>query len=119
MGVINTFQDDETYQSTESKTLPMKYVLAYHHKAQDPLPYGDGEFDLVISAGLSITCDQFELQTALQEMQRVGRKDYLMLKAIAMNRNCSTCKCWALTAESFFDVSEWIWLYRHFGYNGL
>ena len=27
-------------------------------------------------------------------------------------------ECWALTAESFFDTDEWIWLYRHFGYTG-
>ena len=23
-----------------------------------------------------------------------------------------------LTAESFFDKDEWIWLYKHFGYTG-
>ena len=27
-------------------------------------------------------------------------------------------QCWALTAESFFDDKEWIWLYNHFGYSG-
>src|SRR6266567_1504064 len=27
-------------------------------------------------------------------------------------------ECWALTAESFFDTAEWIWLYSHFGYTG-
>ena len=27
-------------------------------------------------------------------------------------------QCWALTAESFFDDEEWVWLYRHFGYTG-
>ena len=27
-------------------------------------------------------------------------------------------QCWALTAESFLDVEEWVWLYQHFGYTG-
>ena len=27
-------------------------------------------------------------------------------------------ECWALTAESLLHTSEWIWLYKHFGYTG-
>ena len=27
-------------------------------------------------------------------------------------------QCWALTAESFFDEVEWVWLYNNFGYTG-
>ena len=92
------------------------YLIQY--KAQDQLPFGDEEFDLVISLGTFHNLRLFELQTALQEMQRVGRQGYLMLESYRNEQELFNLQCWALTAESFFEVSEWIWLYRHFGYSG-
>ena len=88
------------------------------HKVQDPLPFGDQEFDLVISLGTFHNLRLFELQSALHEMERVGRRGYLMLESYRNEKELFNLQCWALTAESFFDVSEWIWLYRHFGYTG-
>jgi ubiquinone/menaquinone biosynthesis C-methylase UbiE len=88
------------------------------HKVQDPLPFGDQEFDLVISLGTFHNLRLFELQTALREMERVGKRGYLMLESYRNEKELFNLQCWALTAESFFDVSEWIWLYRHFGYTG-
>ena len=87
-------------------------------KVQDPLPFGDQEFDLVISLGTFHNLRLFELQTALLEMERVGKRGYLMLESYRNEKELFNLQCWALTAESFFDVSEWIWLYRHFGYTG-
>ena len=87
-------------------------------KVQDPLPFGDQEFDLVISLGTFHNLRLFELQTALREMERVGKRGYLMLESYRNEKELFNLQCWALTAESFFDVSEWIWLYRHFGYTG-
>ena len=55
---------------------------------------------------------------AIVEMERVGRQGYLMLESYRNEQELFNLQCWALTAESFFDVSEWIWLYKKFGYNG-
>ena len=88
----------------------------FKHKVQDPLPFGDQEFDLVISLGTFHNLRLFELQTALREMERVGKRGYLMLESYRNEKELFNLQCWALTAESFFDVSEWIWLYGHFGY---
>jgi len=88
----------------------------FQHKVQDPLPFGDHEFDLVISLGTFHNLRIFELKTALAEMERVGRQGYLMLESYRNEQELFNLQCWALTAESFFDVSEWVWLYRHFGY---
>jgi len=90
----------------------------FKHKVQDPLPFGDQEFDLAISLGTFHNLRLFELQTALREMERVGKRGYLMLESYRNEKELFNLQCWALTAESFFDVSEWIWLYRHFGYTG-
>ena len=60
----------------------------------------------------------FELQIALQEMERVGKQGFLMLESYRNEKELFNLQCWALTAESFLDVSEWVWLYQNFGYKG-
>ena len=88
------------------------------YKAQDPLPFGKNHFDLVISLGCLHNLRIFELKTALGEIERVGRSKYVMLESYRSEQELFNLQCWALTAESFFDTAEWIWLYRHFGYTG-
>ena len=41
-----------------------------------------------------------------------------MLESYRNEKELFNLQCWALTAESFFDKYEWIWLYQHFGYTG-
>lgn len=88
------------------------------HRAQDPYPYEDNEFDLVISLGCLHNLRIFELDTALREIERVGRQGYVMLESYRNEQEQFNLQCWALTCESFFDKEEWIWLYNHFGYTG-
>ena len=87
-------------------------------KAQDSLPFEDKEFDLVISLGTFHNLRLPDLQTALFEMERVGRQAYLMLESYRNEKELFNLQCWALTAEKFFDNKEWVWLYNHFGYSG-
>jgi len=89
-----------------------------NYKAQDPYPYGDKSFDLVISLGALHNLRIFELKTALGEIERVGRQGYVMLESYRNEQELFNLQCWALTCESFFDTAEWIWLYNHFGYTG-
>ena len=58
------------------------------------------------------------LKTALAEIERVGKNKYVMLESYRNELELFNLECWALTAESFFDAAEWIWLYEHFGYTG-
>ena len=88
------------------------------HRAQDPYPFEDNKFDLVISLGCFHNLRIFELQTALSETERVGRQGYVMLESYRNELEQFNLQCWALTCESFFDVDEWIWLYDRFGYTG-
>jgi SAM-dependent methyltransferase len=90
----------------------------FRYRAQDAYPFGDHEFDLVISLGALHNLRVFELKTALEEIERVGRNKYVMVESYRDERELFNLECWALTAESFFDTAEWIWLYRHFGYTG-
>ncbi len=88
------------------------------HKAQDPLPYEDGRFDLVMSLGCIHNLRIFELQKALGEIERVGKQAYVMTESYRNEQELFNLQCWALTCESFFDNDEWIWLFDHFGYSG-
>ena len=88
------------------------------HKAQEQYPFEDNEFDLVISLGCLHNLRIFELQTALSEMERVGKYGYIMLESFRNEQELFNLQCWALTCESFFDYEEWPWIYKHFGYSG-
>jgi len=88
------------------------------YRAQDRYPWGDNHFDLVISLGCLHNLRLFELQTALGEIERVGKNGYVMLESYRSELELFNLQCWALTCESFFDTAEWIWLYNHFGYTG-
>lgn len=88
------------------------------YRAQDVYPFGDKEFDLVISLGCLHNLRIFELKMALAEIKRVGKNRYIMVESYRNEQELFNLQCWALTAESFFDTAEWIWLYNHFGYTG-
>ena len=88
------------------------------HDARKPLPFADQHFDLVITLNALHNLRLPELQVALGEMSRVGRQGYLLLESYRSEQELFNLQCWALTCESFFDTEEWIWLYRHFGYQG-
>ena len=88
------------------------------HRAQDPYPFEDNKFDLVISLGCLHNLRIFELETALNEIERVGKHGYVMLESYRNEKELFNLQCWALTCESFFDHDEWIWIYKKFGYTG-
>jgi len=90
----------------------------FRHRAEDAYPFADHEFDLVISLTTLHNLRLFELQNALAEITRVSRHQYVMLESYRNEQELFNLQCWALTAESFFDTDEWIWLYEHFGYMG-
>ena len=87
-------------------------------RAQDPYPWPDGHFDLVISLGTLHNLRLFELEPALKEIERVGRRKYLMVESYRNEQEMFNLECWALTAESLLDTEEWVWLYDHMGYTG-
>ncbi len=101
-----------------ASVLPECKATFFRYRAQDAYPFGDKEFDLVISLGALHNLRLFELKTALGEIERVGKQGYVMLESYRNELEQFNLQCWALTCESFFDTAEWIWLYRHFGYTG-
>jgi len=87
-------------------------------RAEEPYPFADTSFDLVISLGTLHNLRLPQLQVALGEIERVGKRAYVMLESYRNELELFNLECWALTAESLLDAGEWIWLYDHFGYTG-
>ena len=100
-----------------SKHADFKGTL-FRQRAQDLYQWTDKHFDLVISLGCLHNLKVFELQTAVSEIERVGKNKYLMVESYRNEQELFNLECWALTAEAFFDTRAWIWLYDHFGYTG-
>lgn len=95
----------------------IKDVL-FIHRAQDHYPFGYKEFDLVISLNTLHNLRIYELKTAIQEIERVGKNKYAVVEGYRNEDELFNLECWALTAETFFSTEEWIWTYNHFGYTG-
>ena len=88
------------------------------YKAENVYPFGDDEFDLVISVTTLHNLPVFNLKTALKEIERVGKNKFIMVESYRNEQELFNLQCWALTCESFFSTSEWIWLFNEFGYTG-
>jgi len=115
-GLQVTGFDISKHGLAESKPNIRPYLFLY--RAQDAYPFGDKQFDLVISLGTLHNLRVFELETAVKEIERVGKNKYIMVEGYRSELELFNLECWALTAESLFHTSEWIWLYNHFGYTG-
>jgi len=88
------------------------------YRAQDPYPWGDDYFDLVMSLGCLHNLRIFDLRTALSEIERVGIHKFIWVESYRNEEELFNLQCWALTCEAFFDTAAWIWLYEHYGYTG-
>ena len=88
------------------------------HRAQDPYPFKDKEFDLVITITTLHNLYVNELKAAVQEIERVGKNKYIAIESYRNVEELFNLQCWALTCEAFFTDEEWIWLFNEFGYKG-
>jgi ubiquinone/menaquinone biosynthesis C-methylase UbiE len=91
------------------------------HAPAEKLPFADSEFDLVISLGTLHNLRIFDLQLAINEINRVIKvpeKAYIMVESYRNEAERVNLLYWQLTCESFYSVEEWEWLYEKFGYLG-
>ena len=88
------------------------------HKAENPFPYKDEEFDLIISLGCLHNLKIFEVSKALKEINRVGKDGYIMVESYRNEKELFNLQCWALTCETFLNPKEWGWLFDENNYKG-
>ena len=90
----------------------------FHHDIKKKFPFKKNEFDLVISIGCLHNLKVFHLEKALNEISRVGKKQYVMVESFRNDKELFNLQCWALTAEAFLHVSEWKWIFKKFNFKG-
>lgn len=87
-------------------------------QAQD-IPFENDEFDLVISLTTLHNLKVFDLKKAIQEIERVSKKDsYIVVESFRNDQEEVNMLYWQLTCASYYSVEEWEWLYQEWGYTG-
>ena len=84
------------------------------------LPWPDDHFDFVFSINTFHNLSNFELKSAIQEMQRVGKtaKKWLCIESYRNEHEKANLLYWQLTCRTFHDTDEWRWLLEQYHYTG-
>jgi ubiquinone/menaquinone biosynthesis C-methylase UbiE len=89
------------------------------HGHASRLPFDDNQFDLVVSITTLHNLYTYELELALREMERVGKKHkYLCVESYRNEREKVNLMYWQLTCEGFYTPKEWEWWFEKTGYSG-
>jgi len=83
------------------------------------LPWPDNYFDLVISITTLHNLHAYDLDPALREMERVGKKNkYLCVESYRNEQEKGNLLYWQVTCEAFNTPQEWDWWFKQTGYSG-
>lgn len=83
------------------------------------LPYADNEFDLVFSINTLHNLHAYDLDPALREMERVGKKHkYICVESYRNEIEKANLLYWQVTCEAFNTPEEWAWWFKQTGYTG-
>jgi SAM-dependent methyltransferase len=83
------------------------------------LPFPDDTFDVVISINALHNLYCYDLQDALREIERVGRKHkYICVESYRNEDEKTNLLYWQLTCEMFCTPQEWEWWFKQTGYTG-
>ena len=82
------------------------------------LPFPDHSFDLVVSITTLHNLYCYDLDKALREVERVGKKKYIVVESYRNDEEKANLLYWQLTCEAFCTPEEWRWWFRQTGYTG-
>jgi ubiquinone/menaquinone biosynthesis C-methylase UbiE len=83
------------------------------------LPYPDRSFDFVVTINTLHNLFNYDLWSALREIQRVGRgSKHITVESYRNEREKMNLLYWQLTCRAFHTPAEWEWLFRQTGYTG-
>lgn len=83
------------------------------------LPYDDGEFDFVFSINTLHNLHCYDLDKAIREIERVGKKNkYICVESYRTEEEKANLLYWQVTCEAFNTPEEWAWWFKQTGYTG-
>ena len=107
--------DISTYALENAKEEVRPFLQAGHAKQ---LPYSDRSFDLVISITTLHNLYCYDLDSALREIERVGKNKYVVVESYRNEEEKANLLYWQLTCEAFCTPEEWAWWFKQTGYTG-
>ena len=82
-------------------------------------PFPDKHFDFVFSITTLHNLHNYDLDKALREMERVGKKNkYLCVESYRNEVEKANLLYWQVTCEAFCTPEEWDWWFKQTGYTG-
>ncbi|MGA1823325.1 MAG: class I SAM-dependent methyltransferase [bacterium] len=101
----------------ENAKQEVKPVLKHAHAKQ--LPFEDDSFDFIVSINTLHNLYCHELDSALREIERVGRKNkYICVESYRTEEEKVNLLYWQVTCEMFCTPEEWQWWFDLCGYTG-
>jgi len=95
----------------------IKPALKVAHAAE--LPFEDNSFDLIFSINTLHNLYCYELENALKEIERVGRRyKYICVESYRTEEEKVNLLYWQVTCEMFCTPEEWEWWFDLCGYSG-
>lgn len=83
------------------------------------LPWPDQHFDLVYSLNTLHNLHAYDLDPALREIERVGKKNkYICVESYRNEVEKANLLYWQVTCEAFNTPEEWAWWFKQTGYTG-
>lgn len=83
------------------------------------LPWPDHHFDLVYSLNTLHNLHNYELDSALREIERVGKKNkYICVESYRNESEKANLLYWQVTCEAFNSPEAWDWWFKQTGYTG-
>jgi len=83
------------------------------------LPWPDKHFDFVYSLTTLHNLHCYDLDPALREIERVGKKNkYVCVEAYRTEVEKANLLYWQVTCEAFNTPKEWEWWFKQTGYTG-
>jgi protein-L-isoaspartate(D-aspartate) O-methyltransferase len=83
------------------------------------LPFPDQYFDFVYSITTLHNLHCYDLDKALREIERVGKKHkYVCVESYRNEEEKANLMYWQVTCEAFNTPEEWDWWFRQTGYTG-
>lgn len=108
--------DISQYAIDNSKEEVRPFLTQGHARS---LPYNDDSFDLVFSNTTLHNLPPYDLDKAIREIERVGKKNkYICVESYRNLKEKVNLLYWQLTCEAFFSPEGWLWWYKQCGYTG-
>ena len=83
------------------------------------LPFADKTFDFIFSINTLHNLPNYELDSALREIERVGKKNkYICVESYRNEAEKANLLYWQVTCEAFCTPEEWQWWFKQTGYTG-